>query len=107
VIEDPRHLDQLQAGEVLVAKRTDPDWEPAMKRAAAIITDTGGRTCHAAIVSRELGIPAVVGAIAFVASDLLLAINRFVRPLRHEALIVHATYHVALFGLTIGILAIS
>ena len=52
-------------------------------------------------------IPAVVGAIAFVASDLLLAINRFVRPLRHEALIVHATYHVALFGLTIGILAIS
>ncbi|MCX6107003.1 MAG: phosphoenolpyruvate synthase [Proteobacteria bacterium] len=61
VIDDPRHLDQLQQGEVLVAQKTDPDWEPAMKRAAAIITDRGGRTCHAAIVSRELGIPAVVG----------------------------------------------
>jgi pyruvate,water dikinase len=61
VIDDPRHLDLLQQGEVLVAQKTDPDWEPAMKRAAAIITDRGGRTCHAAIISRELGIPAVVG----------------------------------------------
>ena len=57
-IED---LPAFRAGEVLVAAKTDPDWEPAMKMAAAIITDTGGRTCHAAIVSRELGIPAVVG----------------------------------------------
>ena len=48
-------------GEVLVASMTDPDWEPIMKRAAAIVTDRGGRTCHAAIVSRELGVPCVVG----------------------------------------------
>jgi len=55
-------LGQLQAGEVLVTDKTDPDWEPIMKRAAAIVTNRGGRTCHAAIVSRELGLPAVVGA---------------------------------------------
>lgn len=58
------HTDQmqsLQAGEVLVTDMTDPDWEPIMKRAAAIVTNRGGRTCHAAIVARELGIPAVVG----------------------------------------------
>ena len=61
VIDDPRDLGRLEQGEVLVAKKTDPDWEPAMKRAAAIVTDHGGRTCHAAIVSRELGIPAVIG----------------------------------------------
>lgn len=54
-------LPAFRPGEVLVSARTDPDWEPAMKMAAAIVTDTGGRTCHAAIVSRELGIPAVVG----------------------------------------------
>ncbi len=54
-------LDRLQPGEVLVTGMTDPDWEPVMRRAAAIVTDRGGRTCHAAIVSRELGIPAVVG----------------------------------------------
>ncbi len=54
-----RHL--FRDGEVLVAENTDPDWEPIMKRAAAIVTDRGGRTCHAAIISRELGIPAVVG----------------------------------------------
>ena len=54
-------LEQLQPGEVLVTEMTDPDWEPMMKRAAAIVTDRGGRTCHAAIVSRELGIPAIVG----------------------------------------------
>lgn len=53
----------LQEGEVLVTEKTDPDWEPVMKRAAAIITNSGGRTCHAAIVSRELGIPAVVGTV--------------------------------------------
>lgn len=62
VIDDPRDLARLEEGEVLVAKKTDPDWEPAMKRAAAIVTDHGGRTCHAAIVSRELGIPAVIGS---------------------------------------------
>jgi len=61
LIRDVKNLAELQQGEVLVAQRTDPDWEPAMKRASAIVTDHGGRTCHAAIVSRELGIPAVVG----------------------------------------------
>ncbi|MEX2147536.1 MAG: phosphoenolpyruvate synthase [Candidatus Rokuibacteriota bacterium] len=54
-------LERFQPGEVLVAAMTDPDWEPVMKRAAAIVTDRGGRTCHAAIVSRELGVPCVVG----------------------------------------------
>jgi len=58
---DPRFLDRFQPGEVLVAPMTDPDWEPIMKRAAAIVTDRGGRTCHAAIVSRELGVPCLVG----------------------------------------------
>jgi pyruvate,water dikinase len=54
-------MDQFRPGEVLVADMTDPDWEPIMKRAAAIVTNRGGRTCHAAIIARELGIPAVVG----------------------------------------------
>ena len=61
VLEDVHHLSDFQAGDVLVARMTDPDWVPVMKRAAAIVTDSGGRTCHAAIVSRELGTPAVVG----------------------------------------------
>jgi pyruvate,water dikinase len=61
VIHDAHHLQQFQPGEVLVTDRTDPDWEPIMMRAAAIVTDRGGRTCHAAIVSRELGVPAIVG----------------------------------------------
>jgi pyruvate,water dikinase len=61
LLRDPRDLEAFQAGEVLVASMTDPDWEPIMKRAAAIVTDRGGRTCHAAIVSRELGVPCVVG----------------------------------------------
>jgi pyruvate,water dikinase len=61
VIEDPRHLERFREGEVLVTDKTDPDWEPIMKMAAAIVTNRGGRTSHAAIVSRELGIPAVVG----------------------------------------------
>jgi len=60
-LRDPRDLGAFKAGEVLVASMTDPDWEPIMKRAAAIVTDRGGRTCHAAIVSRELGVPCVVG----------------------------------------------
>jgi pyruvate, water dikinase len=61
VIRSVTDLRELQPGEVLVTEMTDPDWEPVMKRAAAIVTDRGGRTCHAAIVSRELGIPAIVG----------------------------------------------
>jgi pyruvate,water dikinase len=60
-VESIRQLQVFQQGEVLVTDKTDPDWEPIMKRAAAIVTNRGGRTCHAAIVSRELGIPAVVG----------------------------------------------
>ncbi len=61
-IPDVKHLSEFKPGEVLVADTTTPDWEPVMKTAAAIVTNKGGRTCHAAIVSRELGIPAVVGA---------------------------------------------
>ncbi|WP_440941206.1 phosphoenolpyruvate synthase, partial [Immundisolibacter sp.] len=61
VIDSPSRMGELQPGEVLVADMTDPDWEPVMKRAAAIVTNRGGRTCHAAIIARELGIPAVVG----------------------------------------------
>ncbi|MBK6531526.1 MAG: phosphoenolpyruvate synthase [Deltaproteobacteria bacterium] len=62
VIRDPTHLASFVAGEVLVADTTTPDWEPVMKRSSAIVTERGGRTCHAAIVARELGIPAIVGA---------------------------------------------
>ena len=61
VIPRAADLQQFQAGEVLVTDKTDPDWEPIMKKAAAIVTNRGGRTCHAAIVSRELGVPAIVG----------------------------------------------
>lgn len=61
VIESAANLRDFQAGEVLVTDKTDPDWEPSMKKAAAIVTNRGGRTCHAAIVSRELGLPAIVG----------------------------------------------
>jgi pyruvate, water dikinase len=61
-VTDARHLSDFRPGEVLVADTTTPDWEPVMKTAAAIVTNRGGRTCHAAIVARELGIPAVVGA---------------------------------------------
>ena len=62
VLSDLAQMDSFRAGDVLVADMTDPDWEPIMKRAAAIVTNRGGRTCHAAIIARELGIPAVVGA---------------------------------------------
>ena len=62
VVADARQLAAFQPGEVLVAESTSPDWEPVMKTAAAIVTSHGGRTCHAAIVARELGLPAVVGA---------------------------------------------
>lgn len=61
VVADAAKLQEVQAGEVLVAENTDPDWEPVMRRVAAIITDQGGRTAHAAIVSREFGIPCIVG----------------------------------------------
>jgi len=62
IIHSPSDIDQILEGDVLVTEMTTPDYVPAMKRAAAIVTDAGGRTCHAAIVSRELGIPCVVGA---------------------------------------------
>lgn len=61
VVKSVKDLHRFQPGEILVADKTDPDWEPSMKKAAAIVTNRGGRTCHAAIVSRELGLPAVVG----------------------------------------------
>ena len=63
VIRDVKEMSRVRAGDVLVADMTDPDWEPVMKRAAAIVTNRGGRTCHAAIIARELGIPAVVGCV--------------------------------------------
>ena len=61
IVHDIKDMDQVQPGDVLVTDMTDPNWEPVMKRAAAIVTNRGGRTCHAAIIARELGIPAVVG----------------------------------------------
>lgn len=61
VVHDPSEMHKVQPGDVLVADMTDPNWEPVMKRAAAIVTNRGGRTCHAAIIARELGIPAIVG----------------------------------------------
>ncbi len=61
IVKSAAQMDQVKPGDVLVADMTDPDWEPVMKRAAAIVTNRGGRTCHAAIIARELGIPAVVG----------------------------------------------
>ena len=61
LIQNASEMDQVQPGDVLVTDMTDPDWEPVMKRAAAIVTNRGGRTCHAAIIARELGVPAVVG----------------------------------------------
>ena len=61
IIRDVSEMERVRAGDVLVSDMTDPDWEPVMKRASAIVTDRGGRTCHAAIIARELGIPAVVG----------------------------------------------
>ena len=61
IVHSIKDMDQVQAGDVLVTDMTDPNWEPVMKRASAIVTNRGGRTCHAAIIARELGIPAVVG----------------------------------------------
>lgn len=61
VILDPSRIDEFKEGEILVTEMTAPDWVPAMKKAKAIVTDSGGMTCHASIVSRELGIPCIVG----------------------------------------------
>ena len=61
VIQSVQNIADFQPGDVLITQRTDPDWEPIMKRASAIVTDQGGRTCHAAIIAREMGIPAIVG----------------------------------------------
>jgi len=69
VVADVSEMDKVQPGDVLVTDMTDPNWEPVMKRASAIVTNRGGRTCHAAIIARELGIPAVVGCAE--ATDLL------------------------------------
>ncbi|CAM2780031.1 pyruvate, water dikinase [Helicobacter burdigaliensis] len=63
VIDNINNMGELKAGEILVTDNTDPDWEPAMKKASAVITNRGGRTCHAAIVAREIGVPAIVGAV--------------------------------------------
>ena len=62
IVHSPRDMNRVEKGDVLVADMTDPDWEPVMQRAAAIVTNRGGRTCHAAIIARELGVPAVVGS---------------------------------------------
>ncbi len=61
IVAGPEEMDKVQAGDVLVTDMTDPNWEPVMKKASAIVTNRGGRTCHAAIIARELGIPAIVG----------------------------------------------
>lgn len=61
IVNDLNEMDKVQVGDILVSDMTDPDWEPVMKRASAIITNRGGRTCHAAIIARELGVPAIVG----------------------------------------------
>lgn len=63
IINDIEHMGSFKEGEILVTDNTDPDWEPAMKKAAAVITNRGGRTCHAAIVAREIGVPTIVGAL--------------------------------------------
>ncbi len=61
VIRHPGEIDRFQAGDLLITERTDPDWEPILKRASGVVTDQGGRTCHAAIIAREMGITAIVG----------------------------------------------
>jgi pyruvate,water dikinase len=63
VVSDPAEMHTVQPGDILVADMTDPNWEPVMKRASALVTNRGGRTCHAAIIARELGIPAIVGSV--------------------------------------------
>ena len=61
VIQDPSEIERFQSGDLLVTRRTDPDWEPILKKASGVVTDQGGRTCHAAIIAREMGITAIVG----------------------------------------------
>ena len=63
IVKDPSEMHTVQPGDILVADMTDPNWEPVMKRASALVTNRGGRTCHAAIIARELGIPAIVGSV--------------------------------------------
>jgi pyruvate,water dikinase len=63
IVLDAHRMNEFQSGEVLVTDKTDPDWEPIMKKASAVVTNQGGRTCHAAIIARELGIPAIVGTV--------------------------------------------
>ena len=78
VVSDASQMDSVRPGDVLVTDMTDPNWEPVMKRASAIVTNRGGRTCHAAIIARELGIPAVVGcgdATSRLASDALVTVS--------------------------------
>ena len=78
IVRDIKDMDQVQPGDVLVTDMTDPNWEPVMKRAAAIVTNRGGRTCHAAIIARELGIPAVVGcgdATEFLKDGMLVTVS--------------------------------
>ena len=78
VINNITEMSQIQDGDVLVTTMTDPDWEPVMKRASAIITDRGGRTCHAAIIARELAVPAIVGchdATAKICNDQLVTVS--------------------------------
>ena len=78
LVRSPAEMDQVQPGDVLVTDMTDPNWEPVMKRASAIVTNRGGRTCHAAIIARELGIPAVVGcgdATERLSADMLVTVS--------------------------------
>ena len=78
IVESVQQMDQVRAGDILVTDMTDPNWEPVMKRAAAIVTNRGGRTCHAAIIARELGIPAVVGcgnATELLQDDMLVTVS--------------------------------
>ncbi len=78
IVSDASEMDQVQPGDILVTDMTDPNWEPVMKRASAIVTNRGGRTCHAAIIARELGIPAVVGcgdATLRLANDALVTVS--------------------------------
>lgn len=63
IVKDPSQMHEVQEGDILVADMTDPNWEPVMKRASGLVTNRGGRTCHAAIIARELGIPAIVGSV--------------------------------------------
>ena len=84
LVASTAEMDKVQAGDVLVTDMTDPNWEPVMKKASAIITNRGGRTCHAAIIARELGIPAIVGCgHATECADRKRDRHRFLRGRRH------------------------